>query len=85
MSVPSSSFSVSLLSSISPSFPLLEGFRLLEWEREEGALREDIRVWEPSSGAGLNDTKEDDDAIEWIGVRLRYSPRGTLISPCGQI
>lgn len=43
MSVPSSS---SLLSSMSPSLPLLEG-PLLERDRREEEVKEEMRVWEP--------------------------------------
>ena len=83
MSVPSSSSSV--LSSTSPSLPLVEG-SLLELVRDwtEGALEEDLRVWERSPSGFLTDTEEEVDAIDWTGLRLGYSPRGAPISPVGQ-
>ena len=83
MSVPSSSSSV--LSSTSPSFPLVEGSLLeLVRERTEGVLEEDLRVWERLSSGFLTDTKEEVDGIDWLGLRLGYSPRGTPISPVCQ-
>ena len=53
MSVPSSSSS--LLSSTSPSMPLLEG-PLLERDWREEEFKEEMRVWERLPSAFLNDT-----------------------------
>ena len=73
MSVPWSSPSPSLLSSASPSFPLLDGGSRLERERrEDGVFREGTRELEGARPASpfLYDWKEDDDAMEWIRGRF---------------
>lgn len=69
--MPWSSPSPSLLSSASPSFPLLDGSRLERERREVGVFREGECACARSASPFLNDWKEDDDAMEWIRARLR--------------
>lgn len=90
--MPSSSSS--LLSSASPSFPLLDR-PLLERDCRADVFTDvfsdDARMCGSlASPLFLTETKEEEDAMEWIRVRLCYSFRNSRrekreISRCGQI